>query len=62
MKGARTVDLEGGPMDGWIVAPEAPALRPEWGREGGHGGRYGPPEQVGAILVSRWLPDEEEDQ
>jgi hypothetical protein len=24
------VILKGGPMDGWIVAPDAPALRPDW--------------------------------
>lgn len=22
--------LEGGPMDGWVVKPTAPALRPDW--------------------------------
>ena len=25
-----SVRLEGGPMDGWIVKAEAPALRPDW--------------------------------
>lgn len=25
-----SVALHGGPMDGWIVKPDAPALRPDW--------------------------------
>jgi hypothetical protein len=25
-----SVTLVGGPMDGWIVKPDAPALRPDW--------------------------------
>lgn len=25
-----SVLLVGGPMDGWIVAPDAPCLRPDW--------------------------------
>lgn len=25
-----TVTLRGGPMDGWAVKPDAPALRPDW--------------------------------
>jgi hypothetical protein len=24
------VILAGGPMDGWVVAPDAPALQPDW--------------------------------
>ena len=24
------ITLHGGPMDGWIVKPDAPVLRPEW--------------------------------
>ena len=25
-----SVSLLGGPMDGWVVKPDAPALRPDW--------------------------------
>ena len=25
-----SIVLAGGPMDGWVVAPEAPALHPDW--------------------------------
>lgn len=25
-----SVTLRGGPMDGWIVKPDAPALEPDW--------------------------------
>lgn len=25
-----SVTLKGGPMDGWVVAPHAPALEPDW--------------------------------
>lgn len=32
------VQLEGGPMDGWFVTADAPALQPEWGAP--HGGKY----------------------
>ena len=28
----RTVELHGGPMDGWLVTPDAPALKPDWYR------------------------------
>lgn len=28
--GMHGVILAGGPMDGWVVAPDAPALRPDW--------------------------------
>lgn len=27
-----SVALRGGPMDGWVVTPDAPALRPDWYR------------------------------
>jgi hypothetical protein len=27
-----SVALEGGPMDGYVVKPDAPALRPDWFR------------------------------
>lgn len=27
-----SVSLRGGPMDGWVVKPGAPALRPDWYR------------------------------
>lgn len=29
-RGLAFVTLRGGPMGGWIVKPDAPALRPEW--------------------------------
>ncbi len=45
-----SVALEGGPMDGWVVKPDAPALQPAWYRtwpptvaERHEPGRYGTP-------------------
>lgn len=51
----RGVMLRGGPMDGWFVKIDAPALRPEWGVP--HGGRY---EDAGrdkdGVRVADWKP------
>jgi len=54
------VRLRGGPMDGWLVTPDAPALDSGWGATSGHPGwRY---ELVGTDDVgtpeARWTRQE----
>lgn len=56
-----SVVLAGGPMDGWVVKPGAPALRPDWYRTwpptvaARHApGRYAPPVRDGLTQRSTW--------
>lgn len=57
-----SVTLAGGPMDGWVVKPDAPALRPDWfSTMPPHlarrhvPGRYADPRLVGSVRVSAWV-------
>lgn len=43
-KAPDSVTLQGGPMDGWVVTPTAPALEPTW---------YS---TLPAHLLARWRP------
>lgn len=49
--------LMGGPMDGWYVKPDAPALDPGWGELAGFPGwryeRTGPDEN--GVEEARWV-------
>ena len=56
-----SVVLAGGPMDGWVVTPDAAALRPDWWRTWPRTiaarfkpGRYGPPAPDGRLIRSSW--------
>lgn len=56
-----SVVLAGGPMDGWVVKPDAPALRPDWHRTwpptiaARHApGHYAAPVRDGRIQRSTW--------
>lgn len=56
-----SVALAGGPMDGWVVKPDAPALRPNWHTTWPptvaarfSPGVYPEPVLVAGVLTSRW--------
>jgi hypothetical protein len=51
--GGAGVQLEGGPMDGWTVTSNAPALEPNWQPEGRYE-RCG--EDENGIPRAEWVP------
>lgn len=51
--GSDPVMLKSGPMDGWYVPPEAPALKPDW-RTDGRYERTG--QDIDGIEVAEWQP------
>jgi hypothetical protein len=56
-----SVALVGGPMDGWVVKPDAPSLRPDWHTSWPASlatrfgpGHYAPPAAIAGVLTSSW--------
>lgn len=57
-----SIVLRGGPMDGWVVKPDAPALQRDWWhtwplsiRARFAPGRYAPPVAAGGSRTSAWV-------
>jgi hypothetical protein len=56
-----SIVLEGGPMDGWVVKADAPALAPDWYTTWppsiaarNEPGRYLEPRPVGGLIRATW--------
>lgn len=53
------VTLKGGPMDGWIVKPDAPALDPDWREEFVRGKAESAFEQTRQVGMAQGVPLDE---